>query len=522
MRRKFEAAGSTFLLENVSSPDNPASLIRRKQDEQETDSHPFIQAQRQNVFLQQGAYAPQSELNYLGKKNSFVQRQQEKTDTDNFGRRTVSESSEEIGETVAQFEKQRIEEFTNEEIASAPETMASMQQRIHAADQATGMKSAIVYLMVQSEEGADQGIDIVVIPGDPQYSPIHRFKPVDVSELQAQLTQLRRKIIQFSGGYEPLAQQLYITMIKPVKETLSNINVNHLHLVLDQELQTIPIAVLSDGNDFLVQKFSLSVSPSFSLTETKPMNQENIETTAYGQSEFLKGRDIPAVVPEVNQINGVEDTEIPEENQFNLDNLENYLQEQGVAVDKEQASQILHIATHGEAIGGDKSYLQTREREINIQELRERGLDFSAIEMVVLSGCEGLIDNASGLSQNLDEDREFGIGSVIWQQGAESVVGSLWQVSDEGTMVMMKVFYQILSEQKGLTRAQVLQEAQLAMIEGRARIEKPYFVYEPKTLGEEVNSQVIKKLLPSNIPLQNQTFEEPSYWSAFELLGNAY
>lgn len=72
--------------------------------------------------------------------------------------------------------------------------MASMQQRVHEADQATGMKSAIVYLMVQNEEGVEKSIDIVVIPGDPQYSPIHRFMPVNFKDLFREIRDLRNSL----------------------------------------------------------------------------------------------------------------------------------------------------------------------------------------------------------------------------------------------------------------------------------------------------------------------------------------
>lgn len=146
--------------------------------------------------------------------------------------------------------------------------------------------------------------------------------------------------------------------------------------------------------------------------------------------------------------------------------------------------------------------------------------------MVVISGCDGLLDKASDSPQNhnqQDPDSEFGIGGAILKQGAESILSSLWLVEDVSTMSMMRTFYQILSQKRGLTRAQVLQEAQLAMIEERVFIENngTLFVYKPKPTEEEPNPQPITRNVPkTQVPFWN--FQDPYFWSAFELLGNAY
>ncbi|NES73465.1 MAG: CHAT domain-containing protein, partial [Okeania sp. SIO2D1] len=88
--------------------------------------------------------------------------------------------------------------------------------------------------------------------------------------------------------------------------------------------------------------------------------------------------------------------------------------------------------------------------------------------------------------------------------------------------MMMRTFYHILSQEKGLTRAQILQEAQLAMLEGRAIIEERNFVYQPKASVENPNPEVIIKPLPGNILDVGKDLTHPYYWSAFELLGNPY
>ena len=135
------------------------------------------------------------------------------------------------------------------------------------------------------------------------------------------------------------------------------------------------------------------------------------------------------------------------------------------------------------------------------------------MSLVVLSACKSLVGDA---------DREFGLGGAIWEQGSESTFGSLWTVSDPGTMAMMKIFYEILSQDLGLTRAQLLQEAQLAMLELRVEIKAKQLVYKTPSQEGEDQKTINRPLPPSLQHLGDQTFEKPYYWSAFELLGNAY
>ncbi|MGB3695444.1 MAG: CHAT domain-containing protein [Spirulinaceae cyanobacterium] len=81
---------------------------------------------------------------------------------------------------------------------------------------------------------------------------------------------------------------------------------DHLHLVLDQELQTMPVSALSNEDEFLIERFSLSVSPSFSMTQTTPFNEEGPESTALGETTFNDLAPLPFVLPEVMHINNLE------------------------------------------------------------------------------------------------------------------------------------------------------------------------------------------------------------------------
>ena len=78
--------------------------------------------------------------------------------------------------------------------------------------------------------------------------------------------------------------------------------------------------------------------------------------------------------------------------------------------------------------------------------------------LVVMSACEsarGKVSRGEGV---------VGLNRAFLAAGAQSVVASLWAVSDESTAELMKVFYeQMLGKKKSASRS--LNEARLALIE---------------------------------------------------------
>jgi CHAT domain-containing protein len=149
---------------------------------------------------------------------------------------------------------------------------------------------------------------------------------------------------------------------------------------------------------------------------------------------------------------------------------------------------IIHIATHAEFQPGDvsQSYIQFWNEKLPLDRLRQLSLELEweespKVEMLVLSACKTAVG---------DERAELGFTGLAVQAGVKTALGSLWYVSDEGTLALMTEFYQQLKTAK--TRVDALRQAQLAMLKGEVSIEGG----------------------------GNLSLSQPYYWSAFTMIGN--
>jgi len=154
---------------------------------------------------------------------------------------------------------------------------------------------------------------------------------------------------------------------------------------------------------------------------------------------------------------------------------------------------ILHIATHGfyldesAAPGGARGPIQARKLDnplvrsglalagANLNKrgdngvltaLEASGLNLWGTEVVTLSGCE------TGLGEVKKGEGVYGLRRAFLLAGAQSLVMSLWPVSDRVTQETMTAYYTGLKA--GLGRGEALRQAQLSMLRRKQR-EHPFF-----------------------------------------------
>jgi CHAT domain-containing protein/predicted negative regulator of RcsB-dependent stress response len=354
-------------------------------------------------------------------------------------------------------------------------------------------KAAVIYPIVL----ADRLEVILSLPGN-------RFEQHTISkprvEVQGIFTRLREAITpsiidprsaqprlipraKQDGEYLQLAQQVYDWLIRPFDEEIKANGVETLVFVLDRLLLNLPMAVLHDGEKFLVEKYAIALTPGLQLLDSKPLVRGEITALKAGLSE---DRELPLGNPPQNvhfpALPNVEQELKGIQSQVSgklILNKEFTTDEIGRAINS-VSFPIVHLATHGKfSSNAEETFVLTSDGRLNIKQLKQvlRGREEdrrNAIELLVLSACE----TAAG-----DEGAALGLAGVAVQAGARSTLATLWVVNDEATAKLMIQFYEELKDTK-VSKAEALRRAQLWLMQ------------------------------------QDSKYKQPDYWAAFVLVGN--
>ncbi len=267
------------------------------------------------------------------------------------------------------------------------------------------------------------------------------------------------------------AQTLYAWLIRPFEAEMAAAHIRTIVFVPDGALRLLPLAALHDGQQFLVEKYALAMTPSLTLTDPRPLPPGQMQVLAAGVSSAVAGLSaIPRVAEELTDVQQLYGGTILREQDFSAERLETTL--------RQGTFGIVHLATHGQfAAEAAESFLLTAQGKLTMPRLSQivGRLRFreQPLELLTLSACE----TASG-----DDRAALGLAGVALQAGARSAVATLWLVHDEAAAVLMGAFYRALRT-PGVSRAQALQQAQ-------------------RTL------------------LQHPTYAEPFFWAPFLLLNN--
>ncbi|NEO83857.1 MAG: CHAT domain-containing protein [Spirulina sp. SIO3F2] len=306
-----------------------------------------------------------------------------------------------------------------------------------------------------------------------------------------------RRHITFAVGsnYLASAQQLYDWLIRPIEGTIAGLNIDTLVFSMGDGLRAIPMAALHDGEQFLIENYSLGQIPSLSLTDSSYVPLHDVNVLAMGASEFNQLNPLPAVPSELSLVTHLKSGEQYLNQDFTWHNL--------IAQSRDRNFEIVHLATHANFQAGavDNSYIQLwGEDQIGVNELRNlRWFEDPKVELLVLSACK----TAFG-----DSYAELGFAGLAVQAGVKTTLASLWQISDLGTMRLMQSFYEQLSNPDVTIKAEALRQAQLALLRGEATAE---------------NTLLTDMALPPELAqYANTDLSHPFYWSAFTLVGSPW
>ncbi len=279
----------------------------------------------------------------------------------------------------------------------------------------------------------------------------------------AEIAQKLRILLEDSPTHfflEP-SQQLYDWLIRPIEADMQDLKIDTLVFVPDGALRSIPMAALYDGNQFLIEKYAIAITPGIDLTDPRRLDRKQIKPLYAGLTESVQGfPGLPNVEEELTAAHQTFNGELRIDKDFVSARLAEDLEN--------QQFNIVHFATHGHFGNNvEDSYLLTYDERLSISDLaeyiglfkfREKPLD-----LLILSACE----TAQG-----DQRAALGLSGVAIKAGARSTVGTLWQVRDLQSSQLMQNFYHHLKD-PALSRAEALRQAQLSMID--SHLNNPHY-----------------------------------------------
>jgi CHAT domain-containing protein/tetratricopeptide (TPR) repeat protein len=302
----------------------------------------------------------------------------------------------------------------------------------------------------------------------------HYAKNIEQTELEKTFEQMRRSLRRTSLEKERLlaAKKVYDLLVQPVEKELISHKIKTIAFVLDGGMKNLPMAALYDGQQYLIEKYNVAITPGLELLAPQPLANKQLKILVGGLSESRQGFSaLPGVESEVQQIK----LEIPGQLLLNQGFTSKAIQKQI----SNSPFPIVHLATHGQfSSNADDTFVLTWDSRLDVKDLGEllqnREQDTpKPIELLVLSACQ----TAEG-----DKRAALGLAGVAVRSGARSTIATLWSVEDKSTSKFMAEFYEQLAK-PGVTKAQALRLAQQTL-------------------------------------MQQNEFKHPFYWAPFVLVGN--
>ncbi len=307
----------------------------------------------------------------------------------------------------------------------------------------------------------------------PQQPLAHRATFIQHTEVEATVEKLQSYLKQsrFTEEVKQEAQKAYQWIIQPIEQDLEKLRqsgqVSTLVFVLDDTLRDIPLSVLYNQEEYLVEKYALAVIPNRQLFDPRPRQKRlQVLTAGVSEGQIVDGIEfaaLPYVPSELADIQQLAD--ISTEPLLNQTFTEGKLEQQ---IDS-ASFPIVHIATHGEfSSDPDETYILVWGKRVKVRDL-DQILQINnpdspqIIELLILSACETAQGNRRAA---------LGLAGIAAQARVRTTLASLWKVNDLATAEFMTKFYEALRD--GATVAQALQQTQIYFL-SEPDLRRPYF-----------------------------------------------
>jgi CHAT domain-containing protein len=354
-------------------------------------------------------------------------------------------------------------------------------------------------------------IALYTIVGQEKYNIILITPDVEKAyEYKISETDLNKKIFAFREVLQnpnadplPLAQELYRILVGPeLARDIAQTGKQTVLWSLDGTLRYLPLAALHDGQKYLLESYRSVVITLASHDHLKDPVSPKWQVLGLGVSkgEVLKTESnaaltfspLPGVREELSGIvreetggagqKGVLFGKVMIDEDFTEDAMKTALRLRG----NEQPFKLVHIASHFAFEPGDetKSFLLLGGgKTLTLAQLKSMSHIFSRVELLTLSACNTATGGEGAQGKEVE-----GFAVLAQRQGAQAIIASLWPVSDPSTSQLMQRFYRLRDEHPGMSKAEAMRQAQLALLRPEANSAAP--------------------------------FAHPYYWAPFILIGN--
>lgn len=298
---------------------------------------------------------------------------------------------------------------------------------------------------------------------------------VSEAQVEAKLQQWRFDLEKpfTSPDGRQFGEEVFDWLLRPLQADLDQRSIATLVFVLDGVLRNVPMAALFDGENYLIETYSVALAPGLQLLNPQPLSNLRLGILAAGLTEERHG--FSALQNVALELENIEASEASSQILLNQEFTSSTLQRQINA----SPFPVVHLATHGQfSSNASDTFILAWDKPISVNELntllRDRDVTRTdAIELLVLSACE----TAAG-----DQRAALGMAGFAVQSGARSTLASLWSIDDAAAAEFINQFYDQLLQQRK-SKSESLRQAQLAM-------------------------------------LHNPSYRHPIYWAPYVLLGN--
>jgi len=423
----------------------------------------------------------------------------------------------EIESGLIDIEDLRLDEYSDElgdEISEGEAlSPAQVRQVLGRIEAQTGLKPGVVYAVslphnrfqqVDFKAGEELLALVLVSFGN---ETVAKSIVLPESELDMKVHRLMDALQRSNGrSYLGHSQELYDLLIRPLREDLDQRGIDTLMFSMDPGLRRIPMGALHDGEQFVIENFKVSTIPSVTLTDARYQSIKEAEVLAMGASEYSidSERYYPGIPVALEAIFQWWRGNLFLNQDFTLENLQRQRRNDNYG--------IVHLGTHAQffppdseksdVLNSDDAHILFWDAKESIADLRENNWygDYP-VELLVLHACETAIGTI---------EQELGFAGLAVRAGVKSVIASVWRVNDAATMALMSEFYYQLHRQEVPIKAEALRQAQIALINGRVRIE-----------GDRLIGDGWEMPLPPDVA-GDRRFSHPYHWAGFTTIGSPW